>query len=131
MTRGIGRMEALTLIGMVTAIGSLFLPWARVPVASVLPLGALYAQPLVARSGFAVGVHWPLTLGALLCGACLLWTPDARNRAILTIAQIAGALTCLVLALTHFASLPGPLVALVAAALLSIGAAERVGGQSV
>lgn len=130
MMRVITRAESLTLVGMVTTIGSLFLPWTKVPVASLLPLGALYAQPLVARSGFAVGVHWPLTLGALLCGACLLWTPDGRHRTTLVFAQAAGALTCLVLALTRFALLPGPLVALVAAILLGLGAVERLGGEN-
>ncbi|HLV80763.1 MAG TPA: hypothetical protein VKT32_10795, partial [Chthonomonadaceae bacterium] len=89
--------------------------------------GAIFAGGLrPTHSGFFYpGVCWPLLLGAILCGASLLWPPQPKTRLPVSAVHGACALACLLIALSRFALLPGPLMGLVGGALLTVGAIDR------
>jgi len=130
------RAEGATLLGMLLVIGSLFLAWERQKAAQMVPLpGALYTDlsgmpKEVVVTGFQTAAHWPLTLGAILCGAALLWSPDEKTRLPLAFLQGVCGLLCFVIALRAFAQggfapLPGVIVALIGGGLLAFGAIDR------
>lgn len=123
------RAEAETLLGMLLTVFSLFLAWRREDLSMLLrgvPLsGAVYTNGLT-HSGFAyAAIWWPLTIGATICGAALLWTPRRTTRLQIATVQGACGLACLMIALTHFALLPGVLTAIVGSVLLLFGAIDR------
>ena len=126
------RAEAETLLGMLLVVCSLFLAWGRedlTPALRRLGLsGAVFAGGLnPTHSGFFYpSVCWPLLTGAILCGAALLWPPDGKTRLPVSVIQGACALACLLIALVHFALLPGALLGVLGAALLVLGALDRI-----
>ena len=123
------RSETATLLGMVLAIGSLFLVWERVtPPKELAVLPPLYANPV--RTGFQTNAHWPLTVCACICGLMLLWTPGQKSRLPLLFMQSLCGLLCLMIPLNQFresgfAPLPGVIVGLFGGALLLFGAMDR------
>jgi hypothetical protein len=129
------RAEVATLLGMLLVVASLFLTWARAapPDQALLAATALYRQPhvILERNGFYAQLWQVLSLCAVVSSAPLLWEQTPQTRLPLAAVQGAGALACLVIALTHFALLPGALVALCGGALLTFGAIERYGVTSV
>jgi hypothetical protein len=126
------RAEAVTLLGMLLVVASLFLTWAHVTPRdqALLTAASLYRSPQVVleRNGFHAELWQVLTLCAALSSATLLWTATPQRRLPLAAVQGAGALSCLVVALTHFALLPGALLALCGGALLTYGAIDRYSG---
>ena len=127
MRRLLTRAEALTLLGMIMCIVSLFLAW---PVALE---GKLPMQPLVislTRTGAAIKlVRWPITVAAILSGLLLAFPSSASNRIPMAVVQGLCGLVCFVIALTHFAIQPGVLVDLVGGALITFGAVDRFSEQ--
>src|SRR5262249_51709238 len=110
------RSEAMTLLGMTAAIGSLFLPWDRLPPETAAFPAYYKGSPFL--SGFQTTAHWPLTICAVVCGLALLWAPTANARLPLMFLQGLGGLLCLLIPLRQFvqsgfAPLPGVLVALI------------------
>ena len=124
--RFLTRAEALTLAGMLLCIISLFLAW---PAPLTLPPGVpatLYKNVHLSRSGSAiVGVKWPLMIGAILSGLLLAFPVNKSTRMALATVQGLCGLACFVTALTHFAMLPGPLLAIIGGGMLTFGALER------
>ena len=120
------RAEALTLAGMLICIITLFLAW---PAPLNLPAGvsaALFKDIHQSRSGSAMpAVRWPLMVGAILSGLLLAFNPTKSAKLALAIVQGLCGLACFVTALTHFALLPGPLLAIVGGGMLTFGAMER------
>jgi hypothetical protein len=125
--RFLSRAEALTLLGMILCIVSLFLAW-PVPLEGKLP-----ATPLVislTRTGaYLPLVRWPVTAGAILSGLLLAFPPSRNNRMPMAALQGLGGLVCFVIALTHFAIQPGVLVDLLGGALITFGAVDRFSEQ--
>ncbi|HZT40800.1 MAG TPA: hypothetical protein VFA07_01355 [Chthonomonadaceae bacterium] len=125
------RAEAETLLGMLLVVCSLFLAWGRenlTPELKRLGLsGAVFAGGLSpTHSGFFYpSLCWPLLGGAILCGASLLWPPEGKTRVPVSAVHGACALACLLIALIHFALLPGALLGVLGAALLTLGAIDR------
>ena len=125
------RAEAETLLGMLLVVCSLFLAWGRedlTPELKRLGLsGAVFAGGLNPTHGgfFYPSVCWPLLGGALLCGVALLWSPEEKTRLPISAVHGACALACLLIALVHFALLPGALLGILGAALLVLGAIDR------
>ena len=84
------------------------------------------------RSGAGIPeVRWPITVGAILSGLLLAFSPSPGSGAAWVIPrafmQALCGLVCLILALMHFSMLPGPLVELLGGALLTFGAVDRLG----
>lgn len=127
--------EAITLLGMVVSVFSLFFTWKRyVPEIAPLPLpGALFRSPnaahlVVLRTGFTAGVQWPITVCAVLAGATLMVSPtDAASKAAFAVFQGACGAAILVTGLAHFAPLPGVALAILGGLLLLAGAVQRSG----
>jgi hypothetical protein len=125
------RAEVVTLLGMLLVVASLFLTWTRVTPqdAALLAATALYRSPeaTLERNGFQSHLWQAMTLCAVVSSMTLLWEQRPATRLSLAAVQGAGALACLVIALTHFALLPGALMALCGGALLTYGAIDRYG----
>jgi hypothetical protein len=132
--RFLTRAEAVTLVGMLLVIFSLYLVWERyalpqnmVPLAGSMSL----AMGSTTRTGQALppSVRWTLLGSAVACGALLLWTPTARTRLAPALLQSVCALTCVGITLTwllKFALQPGIVMALVGGMLLIWGALDRL-----
>jgi hypothetical protein len=129
------RADAATLLGMVLAIGSLYLPWKPIPLpAEYAAFPTLYKGPSVV-SGFQTYAHWPLTICAAGCGLSLLWRPTANTRLPLLFIQGLFGLICLLIPLSqwvqsNFAPLSGVLTAVGGGAILLFGAVDRYTGPS-
>ena len=128
MRRFLTRSEAAVLIGMVAVISSLFLTW-RVQKPEQLPtfpVGAVHMERLsVQHNGFGANCAGPLTICAALCACTLLWDLTPSNRLALSIVGGAGAFACVIIALTHFALLPGVGIGLIGGGLLLFGVVDR------
>jgi hypothetical protein len=81
--------------------------------------------PVITRKGFATAAWLPMTLCAAFSSLLLMWTPDEKTRLPIALAQGACGLTCVILALTHAAPLPGVLIGLIGGILLTYGAVDR------
>lgn len=119
------RAEAVTLLGMILCIFSLFLPW-PVPFSGRALPAAIVIN--LTRTGAAMDeVRWPVTIGAILSGLLLAFTPSAAARIPLAFVQALCGLICFIIALMHFGIQPGPLIELFGGALLTFGAVDRLG----
>jgi hypothetical protein len=129
LRRFLSRAEAATLFGMVLTVASLFLVWKSVNPRELPGLGPLpveFVSRNITNKGLSLpAIFWPLLLSATLSSATLLWTPNAQTRLPFFVVQLALGLTCFVIALAHFAPLPGIFVALAGSALLLFGAVDR------
>lgn len=124
--RFLSRAEMLTLIGMLLVISSVYLIWERRTAEATGVPGALFAASVtIQRSGRTPHIMLPLTVCALIAGASLLWTADAKSRLMVGLIQGACGLACVVVALSRFALLPGVLLGLTGGALLVYAAADR------
>lgn len=119
------RAEASTLAGMILCILSLFLVW-PVPLGGTLVGPALVSDPTRIGAGIP-GVRWPVTVGAILAGLLLAFSPLPGSRVPLVFMQALCGLVCFITALMHFGMLPGPLIGLLGGALLTFGAVDRMG----
>ena len=118
------RAEAMTLLGMLLCIFSLFLAW-PVPYNGKLVAPAIVIN--LTRTGAAIEeVRWPVTVGAILCGLLLAFTPSPSSRVPLAFVHALGGLLCFMIALLHFGMQPGPIVELLGGALLTFGAVDRI-----
>jgi hypothetical protein len=119
------RAEAVTLLGMLLCIISLFLAW-PVPFDGKLLTPAIVIN--LTRTGAAIPeVRWPVTAGAILAGLLLAFVPSPSSRVPLAFVQALCGLICFIIALMHFRMLPGPLLDLLGGALLTFGAVDRLG----
>ena len=128
LRRFLTRSEAAILLGMVAVISSLFLTW-RVQKPEMLSAGfplALHIENLsVQHNGFGANCAAPLTLCAALCACTLMWDITPKNRLALSAVGGSGAFTCVIIALTRFALLPGVVLGLIGAGLLLFGVVDR------
>ena len=123
------RAEALTLLGMILCIFSLFLAWPVPLLPSSLPVPAIVIS--MTRTGAGIpGVRWPVTACAILSGLMLAFPPTPASRIPMAVVQGLCGLVCFVIALTHFAIQPGVLIDLVGGALLTFGAVDRFSDTS-
>lgn len=127
LRRFLNRAEAVTLLGMILVVASLFLVWKRINLdLQNQPVPALFVNWSKDHTGLSLpAIFWPLLMGASLSSLVLLWTPNEQTRLPFFVMQLAFGLTCFVVSLTHFAILPGVLVALVGSTLLLFGAVDR------
>ncbi len=128
LQRFLSRGEAATLIGMLAAIFSLFLPWEShvIPANMILPLPAVYSHPLsITYHGISTVIRWPITICSVGCGLMLLWTPDHSNRRLIGAGQGLMGAVCFLIALARFSMLSGVLVGLAGGALMIYGAVDR------
>ena len=115
-----------TLLGMALVIGSLKFAWQRQSLQEFTLLPALYAQSNgIKINGFGAHLTLPLTLCAVVCGTTLFWTPSGTNRLALAMIQAACGVACLSIAASHFAILPGVVLAVCGGSALLYGACER------
>ena len=121
------RGEIAILAGMVLVVVSLFLAWTQEkPDIGGYQAFALHVEgAMVPHSGFGTTLWVPLTVCAVLCASTLLWTVTPQNRLALSATAGAGGLACMVIALSHFALLPGLLLGLTGSVLLLFGALDR------
>jgi hypothetical protein len=119
------RAEAVTLLGMILCISSLFLAW-PVPYAGKLISPALVIN-LTLNGSSMPDVRWPVTVGAILSGLLLAVEHSKSSRMPLAFVQALCGLVCFIIALMHFGILPGPLVDLLGGALLTFGAVDGLG----
>jgi hypothetical protein len=122
LRRFLSRGEAITLLGMILTVFSLFLVWKVEAPNIVLP--AEFVGRMT-RKGLSLPVFWPLLIGATGSAVMLLWSPNSAARMPVLILQIAFGLTCFVVTLANFAAQPGVFVALAGSALLLFGAIDR------
>ncbi len=127
LRRFLTRGEALTLVGMLFAVSSLFLVWKQVDSGSLnIPVPAVFSDKIfVTQRGIDMIVRWPLLLCATGACATLLTPSTAQNRLTLLIMQLTFSIAVCVMALTHFALRPGIVVALIGGVLLIWGAIDR------
>jgi hypothetical protein len=119
------RAEAVTLVGMILCIFSLFLAW-PVPYAGKLISPALVIN-LTLNGSSMPDVRWPVTVGAILSGLLLAVGHSESSRIPIAFVQALSGLVCFIIALMHFGMLPGPLVDLLGGALLTFGAVDSLG----
>ena len=127
LRRFLSRGEALTLVGMLLAVSSLFLVWKQIDSGALgIPLPAVFSQRVfVTQRGIDMIVRWPLLLCATGACATLLTQSTAQNRLNLMIMQLTFSIAVCVMALTYFAPRPGIIVALLGGGLLIWGAVDR------
>ncbi len=124
----LSRGEAATLLGMLAAIFSLFLPWERhtMPASMMLPISAVYVHDIsVTYSGINTTAHWPVMICGIGCSMMLLWTPNLKNRLTIGLGQGVLAGICLIMSFLHFAFLPGVILGCVGGILMTYGAVDR------
>lgn len=117
------RPEAATLLGMALCIGSLFLTW---PLALDLKLAAPAMVVNPVRIGPPAEARLPLTAGAIAAGVLLAVTGARPPTVPTAFVQALCGLVCLVSALLHFGTQPGPVAALVGGGLIAFGAIDRL-----
>ena len=122
------RAEALTVLGMLLCMVSLFLVW-PVRMDGALAISALAVN--LTRTGAPDEVRWPVTGGAILAGLLLAFVKSSMSRATLAMVQALCGVVCFVTAITHFSMLGGPLVALIGGALITVGAVDRLKPEAV
>ena len=109
---------------MLLSIASLFLNWPR------SLNGALIAPAMVVNlqsAGAAIPeVRWPVTFGAIVAGLVLAFRHAPSSRVPLAFVQVLCGLVCFMIALLHFAIMPGPLLELLGGALILFGAVDRL-----
>ena len=129
--RSLSMVDAVTIAGMLTAIGSLFGPWERYsPSVQALGLpGALVSHVSLHRTGFQSSVRWPITAAALASGALLLWNGGRNARLYSAVLQAGCGAACVTIALAHLALLGGVLAGLIAGCLILAGAWGRSGAS--
>jgi hypothetical protein len=119
------RAEAVTLLGMLLCILSLFLQW-PVPISGKIIPAAMVIS--LTRTGAAMPeVRWPVTAGAILSGLLLAFVQSPSSRVPLAFVQALCGLVCFIIALMHFGILPGPVIELIGGAMLTFGAVDRLG----
>ena len=123
--RFLTRAETAILIGMVLCVFSLFLPWEQYKLETPPVPAMVTISPVITHKGFAMAAWLPMTLCAAFSSFLLIWTPDEKTRLPIALAQGACGLTCVILALTHAALLPGVLIGLIGGILLTFGAIDR------
>jgi hypothetical protein len=120
--RFISRADALTLLGMILLVGSLFFYWKELPIPPGMPV--LFKMRLF-QSGYALP-DWKIMVAcAVGCNLCLLWTPNAKNRYPLSLIHGVLGVAVLVLILRYISAQPGAIGGLVAGVCLAWGALER------
>jgi len=124
--RLLNRAEAVTLLGMLLCIVSLFLAW-PLPVIGKLITPAMYMNlNRTVRGADMPEVHWPVMIGAIACGLLLAFTPSPNSRIQIAFVQALCGLVCLIVGFMHFAMQPGPIVDVIGGALLTFGAVDRL-----
>lgn len=121
------RGEIAIVSGMVLVVVSLFLAWTQEkPDIGGFQAFALHVEgAMVRHSGFGTTIWIPLTVCAVLCASTLLWNVTPQNRLALSAVAGASGMACMVIALSHFAMLPGLLLGLTGSALMLFGALDR------
>jgi hypothetical protein len=122
LKRFLTRAEAMTLLGMIACIASLFFKWPA-PINTPLPPAIHIDLTLLGQS--ISGVNWPMKICAIASGATLMFTTNAKTRLPLAVFQGLCGLVCFVISLTHFAPIAGPLTGLFGGGLLTFGAVDR------
>ncbi len=120
--RFISRADALTLLGMILLVGSLFFVWKELPIPQGLPV--LFRMRLY-QSGYALSDWKMMVACAVGCNICLLWTPNTKNRYPLSLIHGVLGVAVLVLILRYISAQPGALGGLLAGVCLAWGALER------
>ncbi|MDE2125451.1 MAG: hypothetical protein KGJ62_02560 [Armatimonadetes bacterium] len=129
--RNLSMMDAVTIAGMLTAIGSLFGAWERyTPAVQSLGLpGALVSHVSLQRSGFQSSVRWPITVAALATGGLLLWNRGRNARLYSAVLQAGCGAACVAMAMAHLALLGGVIGGFAAGTLILFGAWGRSGAS--
>lgn len=120
----------MTLVGMLLAVGSLFLVWKQTNAADLnVPIPAMI-QLITAQRGLDLSVRFPLLLCAI--GACttLLALQTAKNRLTLLVLQLTFSIAVCVMALSYLAPRPGVITALIGGGLLIFGAIDRYNAEN-
>lgn len=126
LRRFLSRGEALTLVGMLLAVISLFLVWKETNAADIVNVPIPNVIQLVTtQRGLDLSVRWPLLLCATGACATLLMLQTAQNRLTLLVLQLTFSIAVCVMALTYFAPRPGVIMALIGGGLLIFGAIDR------
>lgn len=128
LRRFLSRGEALTLVGMLLAVSSLFLVWKQSSGGSLnIPLPAMYTGEIIqTQRGIDLNVRFPLLLCATGACATLLVMPTAQNRLMLFVVQLICSIAVCVMALSYAAGMrPGIVVALLGGGMLIWGAIDR------
>ena len=126
LNRFITRAEAMTLLGMIVCVSSLFLAWpAKNNLVAAAAAAAAIHLDLTLRGQSIPEVRWPIFICAIACGATLLFSADAKSRTPIAVFQGLCGLVCFVTALTHFALLPGVIAGVIGGSLLTFGAIDR------
>src|SRR5689334_20840025 len=80
LRRLLSRAEAVTLLGMLLCIISLFLAW-PLPVIAKLVTPAMYMNlRRTVRGADMPEVHWPVLVPAIACGLLLAYSPSPSSR---------------------------------------------------
>lgn len=125
LRRFLSRGEAVTLIGMLLAVSSLFLVWKQTNTADLnIPIPSV-VQFVTTQRGIDLSVRFPLLLCATGACATLLTFQTAKNRLTLFVLQLTFSIAVCVMALSYFAPRPGVITALVGGGLLIFGAIDR------
>ncbi len=125
LRRFLSRGEALTLIGMLLAVISLFLVWKQTNAGDLnIPIPAMI-QLVTTQRGIDLSVRFPLLLCATGACATLLTLQTAQNRLTLLVLQLTFSIAVCVMALSYLAPRPGVITALLGGGLLIFGAIDR------
>ena len=125
LRRFLSRGEALTLVGMLLAVSSLFLVWKQTNAADLnIPIPAVI-QLVTTQRGIDLSVRLPLLLCATGACATLLTLQTAQNRLTLLVFQLTFSIAVCVMALSYLAPRPGVIAALLGGGLLIFGAIDR------
>jgi hypothetical protein len=122
------RAEAVTLLGMILVVFSVFAVWQYVPMPGLPPgIGGIGAGAIIRHgTGVLGGKIWVLLGSAIAAATLLMWNPTERSRQPLALLQGLCGLVCVGIALRFFQLQVGVLVALAGGALLIYGAYDRM-----
>lgn len=125
--RFISRADALTLLGMVILISSLFLVWKQttLPIAPGAAIAYISSNVRLVERGYSLPDWSLMVFCAVACNICLLCTITPRNRYPLSLIHGVFGVGGFLLILRYLSPQIGAIVGAGAGALLAWGAVER------